>query len=140
MTGSQMLTLRIIGEPVAWSVPKIFRNGGTKKSDKLVSWQNIIYIVTEAWILETLPDHEPWDCPILMRKFIVRRTQPKSNRSPWPHTKPDIDNYLKAFLDAVEGLVYTNDSRIVHIISAQKIWATEEHPAGIEAQFEQFSE
>ena len=41
--------------------------------------------------------------------------QRKSNQKNWkyPETKPDRTNLLKPIEDALEGIVYTNDSRIV---------------------------
>ena len=132
-----MLTLLIIGEPVPWSVPLVLRTGVSIKKPKLRQWQELIRLQT----VSQLPnDWEKWDCPICVKRFIVRRTRPKSNKCAWPAVYPDLDNCMKGFFDALEGLVYTNDSRIVHIISAQKIWATDEHPAGIEAQFEPYKE
>lgn len=38
----------------------------------------------------------------------------KDSSPQFPITKPDIDNIEKLFLDAAEGLLWTNDSRIVH--------------------------
>jgi len=38
-------------------------------------------------------------------------------------TKPDLtDNLQKAFFDALQGILFTNDSRIVHIKEAMKIY------------------
>ncbi len=39
--------------------------------------------------------------------------KPKSKRAKYPATKPDWDNLAKALTDSLEGLIYTNDSRIV---------------------------
>ena len=59
---------------------------------------------------------EPYDGPVVVdiSVFIMK---PKS----WPKhrvhadTKPDVDNYAKLICDCMEGIIYTNDSRIVRL-------------------------
>ena len=48
---------------------------------------------------------------------------PKSKKKSdlFPCWAPDLDNYCKAFLDALEGLIFINDSRIVDI-HLKKLW------------------
>lgn len=38
-------------------------------------------------------------------------------------TKPDADNYAKLIMDCCEGLVYTNDSRVVELIVRKRLAA-----------------
>jgi hypothetical protein len=144
-----MLTLNIQGEPVAWSVPLVLRSGVCVKKPKLRNWQTEIRKQVTGRDEEgrkILPSQLPngferWEgCPLLVRRFIVRRTRAKSNKSAWPVVRPDLDNFEKAFFDAIEGIVYKDDSQIVYILSAQKIWATQDKPPGIEAQFEAYKE
>lgn len=54
-----------------------------------------------------------WDGPI--RAFIqVERVRPKSKKNAiYCDTKPDLDNIEKNLFDALHGVIYTNDSRIV---------------------------
>jgi Holliday junction resolvase RusA-like endonuclease len=46
--------------------------------------------------------------------FYLPRPQSKANRQkyPYPNVKPDFDN-LEKCIDALEGVMWTNDSRIV---------------------------
>lgn len=130
-----MLTLNIIGEPVAWSMATIApRHKYEPPPHK--AWQELIRLQA---VTQIPSGHKPWDCPVLVTKIIVRRTRPKSNKDPYPHKRPDLDNLEKAFFDALSGMVYVDDARIVKKVEPQKIWATPEHPAGIEAQFEPLS-
>ncbi len=50
--------------------------------------------------------------------FQLPRPASKPKKEYWPRWKPDWDNLAKALTDACEGLIYTNDSRIVdaHIV------------------------
>lgn len=36
-------------------------------------------------------------------------------------TKPDLDNFLKLIFDAMEGIVYTNDSRLVEVTAREHL-------------------
>jgi Holliday junction resolvase RusA-like endonuclease len=129
---TDVLKLEILGEPVPWSVPQIFRGKGRRKNPDLVNWQSTVRLA----FLSQEGDYELIDGPILVRYLIIRRTKPKSCKAKWPDTKPDLDNYEKAIWDSLEGLAYTNDSRIVYKMSVQKIWATDENPPGVSLQIE----
>ena len=41
--------------------------------------------------------------------------KPKSVKREHPEKKPDLDNLLKPLLDALEGVLFVNDSRIVDL-------------------------
>lgn len=45
--------------------------------------------------------------------FYLVRPKSKPKKRLYPDTKPDLDNLEKAVCDALEGLIYVNDSRIV---------------------------
>lgn len=50
--------------------------------------------------------------------------KPKSNKKNYPAQKPDIDNLVKAVLDALNGIAFKDDSQIVSI-SCNKRWTNE---------------
>ncbi len=55
----------------------------------------------------------PLDCPLKVR-ITAYCTCPKSKRNAvWADTKPDYDNIEKLIGDALEGILWVNDSRIV---------------------------
>lgn len=68
---------------------------------------------------------EPWDCPIAMRLvFTVERPQAhyrtgmnagrlKESAPHFPCSKPDVDKLSRGVLDALTGILYTDDSKIV---------------------------
>jgi len=47
--------------------------------------------------------------------------RPKSNRLKYPSVKPDLDNFEKAVMDAMEGIFFKNDSQIIAKFST-KVW------------------
>lgn len=57
--------------------------------------------------------------------LYVRFTLPRPKSAPksrtWPHVKPDLDKMLRAIGDAMEGIVYANDSQIV-VVAASKTY------------------
>lgn len=58
----------------------------------------------------------------LTRKRTVKRQ--------YPIVKPDLDNLIKAFLDAANGVLYEDDAQIVSL-QAEKIYAPEEFKGSI---------
>lgn len=66
----------------------------------------------------------------------IYATQPKSTKLDYP--RPDIDNYTKAVLDALNTLLWEDDSQIISIY-ATKQWAeqNEEGYFTVEVNYEQ---
>lgn len=62
--------------------------------------------------------------------------KPKSNKSDYCVSKPDLDNLSKTFLDAMNGILYHDDSQVVEIV-ASKFWALQ---PGTECWIEQISQ
>ena len=70
------------------------------------------------------------DTPVrLILEFY--RTKPKSNKDQYPHKKPDLDNLAYAVANAVNGVCYHDDSRIIEQRQI-KLWADDEHPPGVQ--------
>lgn len=53
----------------------------------------------------------------------------------WRTSKPDLDNLLKGFCDALNGLAYDDDSQIVKCLISKEFAAVREEP-GVWATFE----
>lgn len=46
--------------------------------------------------------------------FVLKR--PKSSKRPYPTVRPDLDNYAKLVLDAIQGLCFEDDAQVVQLI------------------------
>lgn len=81
----------------------------------------------------TLP--KGWDTSLPMHLTVVFKVhRPKTSKLHYP--KPDIDNYEKAFLDAVTQAesIYDDDTQIVSLQSS-KLFVTDEADVGIAFEF-----
>lgn len=113
------------GEPVAQGRPRFSNRGGFVKvydPPKSKIYKNLIrHTVTP---LET-----PIDVPI---KFVLKvyvpipKSTSKKNRALMidsiilPTKKPDVDNYLKGILDALKGIIWSDDSLVVNIEASKR--------------------
>ena len=70
--------------------------------------KDIAIIAKEIWGARKLID-APIKAELV---FYIARPRSIKNRK-YPHKKPDLDNLEKGFWDSLEGIVFTNDSRIV---------------------------
>ena len=55
-----------------------------------------------------------------VRNFYIKRA--KTNKTKQHTQRPDIDNYMKAVLDGMQGVVFEDDSQVFEIF-ATKTWA-----------------
>lgn len=109
---------------------------------KTRSWEESIKLQAVQTRPEQLLDG-PLACQIV---FYLPRPQSRPKRDLYPDKKPDLDNLAKAVFDALEGVVYAQDSRIVtkvlhkryHAVPGVDIWIGEVdsdsdvEPAGLE--------
>jgi Holliday junction resolvase RusA-like endonuclease len=63
----------------------------------------------------------PWDCPMLV-SIVLYVIKPKSKPKwkIWADVKPDVDNYVKAILDALQGIVFFNDSQVCALVVSKR--------------------
>ena len=68
---------------------------------------------------------KPIDAPV---NVIITHVKPRPKSHtiaqkavPWATTKPDLDNIAKVVLDAMNGIVYSDDSRVA-LLSIQKVY------------------
>jgi len=62
--------------------------------------------------------------------------QPKKCRWGYPAVRPDLDNYIKAIKDALNGIVWKDDGLIVQL-NAGKLYAEPNTEVGIEVSVEE---
>lgn len=112
-TSKEAIRLVVYGNPVPKARVRVVRT----KSGKTVSYTPH---KTESWEdsirIQALQDRPAklLDGPLALEViFYLLRPKSKPKRVKYPDTKPDLDNLVKSIKDALEGVIYTNDSRIV---------------------------
>lgn len=99
-------------EPVAKGRPKFTKQGFCYTPKKTSHYEKQIKYHLEA---SGYGFKEMYDKPIHLKlDFFIAR--PKSVKREFPCTRPDIDNYAKAVLDAMNGIVFKDDGQIVSLL------------------------
>ena len=124
------IKLTVYGEPVAQGRPRFSTRGGFVKAfdpEKSVNYKETIRAYTND-VHKKLPEFKPFDTAIKVSVAVFRNV-PKSfskkarkealEGARRPISRPDNDNYLKGILDALNGILWTDDARIVDL-SCQK--------------------
>ncbi len=98
----------IPGEPKAKNSTKFGRNGAYTKEKIKNAHDDIRFYVQQMYRGAAL------DYPLGIDVTFYRphNKTSKQKKKHWADTKPDTDNYAKLFKDALEGVLWINDSRI----------------------------
>ena len=127
-----MIYFKINEEPVAKARPKFTRTGHAYTPKKTKTYEEEVKFAFLSQTCEKMPVY-PKDVPLIVEATFAKsvpKSYTKKKREAClsgdmlPTSKPDIDNYLKAVLDAINGLAFEDDSQIVTTI-AEKIYAEE---------------
>jgi len=116
-------------EPVPKSRPRItVRNGYARAytPKKTADFENQVATFIRAY----WRNRDPITGPVMMEITVLRSRPKRLCRKKDPEhaipcdTKPDLDNYVKAVLDACEkAQIFTNGDQQVFAINAMKMWA-----------------
>jgi len=111
-------SFEILGNPVPQGRPRAYRRGkliGVYDPKNSREWKN--YVKTKLSFCENKPV-TPIDTAIKVRMifyFLKPKSKPKKVVS---HTvRPDLSNCIKAIEDAMNGIIYTDDSRIISLLA-----------------------
>lgn len=125
MTIPVLFSLHIHGAPVAKARPRVGKFGTytpkkTEQAGKLIAWMAKKEMVGKS----------PLDGALVMAidfYLPIPASWPDKKRSDahlgliLPISRPDVDNYIKQVMDALNGIAYADDSQIVEI-TARKFY------------------
>lgn len=125
-----MIYFKVNEEPVAKARPRFTRTGHAYTPKKTNDYEESIRFAFMSQTCERMPIY-PKGVPLKVQALFAKSV-PKSytkkkreaclNGDLLPTGKADLDNYLKAVLDALNGLAFEDDSQIV-MTTAEKIYA-----------------
>ena len=121
------------GQPVAKGRPRAFKmkngNIGAYSPGKTVEYEDAVRLQARKVMPEQI-----YDCPLRVHiQFYMTRPASKPKKAVRPTTKPDIDNLAKAITDAMNGLIYADDSRICEMVLA-KYYEPDSRKVGVRVQ------
>lgn len=125
------VTFMVEGTPVGKGRPKFARRGTfvtTYTPTKTRDYEDLIRDAAK----QAMGSNEPLKTPVAAYIYITvpipqsySKSRSKACLEGWerPCKKPDCDNILKAFFDAMNKIIYDDDSQIVEIYS-KKVYGT----------------
>ena len=133
-----VVNFSIEGQPVGKQRPRFRRFGNFVQTYTDAKTKSYETLVKEAAI-KAMENRPPIEGPVKL-DLIIRLPVPKSypkkrseaclNGSEWPTKKPDWDNVAKSVADAMNDIVFLDDTQIV-IARVVKVYATE---AGVDVK------
>jgi len=121
------------GDPVAKGRPRLSLNGHARTPAKTKRWETrAAYIARAAW---TGP---PLVGPVRVLVEVVHARPARLTRKRDPDdrivngsARQDLDNVVKAALDAIQGIAFHNDNQ-VHLLTARQWYAARDEEARVE--------
>ena len=111
-----MIKIEIEIEPVAKGRPRFTKRGHTYTPAKTKNYEKII----KAELMARHPDQLEGACHLDMtfvrpipKSWSKKKKQQAIDHEIRPVTRPDLDNYEKAVMDAANDVLYKDDSQIV---------------------------
>ena len=116
-----MIKFTVYGNPVPKGRPRF---GRAKHSGKPVTYTPVETEIWESYVRAQALNVRPeklLDGPLaLAATFYLMSPKSRPKGQAFPDRKPDLDNLVKAVKDALEGVIYTNDSRIVREVAEKR--------------------
>ena len=115
---SVLLRFTVPGEPVAWQRTRINRSGYHFTAAKTRAAQ--LAIAETARL--AFGQRPLLDGPLSLSIIARCGTKAKKTHGRYKTTRPDLDNYVKTVMDALNGVIWLDDARVVQI-DACKLWS-----------------
>ncbi len=133
-----MTAFFIPGVPVAQPRPRTLITAGkvhtvsNPRGSRVSAWKQVVQLYARQAF------RKPLEGPL---KLILAFLLPRSSGAPkerllWHKTRPDLDNLVKAILDAMNGIVYLDDGQVCYCESTKMT----DDQCGVEVQITQLEE
>jgi len=118
-----MIEFKVPGEPKGKGRPRFSRVGKFTKTYTDAKTKMYEEKIASAARLHMYP-HEPLETPVNVTlelhvdvpvSYSKKRRYACLTGEEWPTKKPDLDNVAKAFLDAMNGIVYKDDVQVIRL-------------------------
>lgn len=98
-----------------------------ESSKALKPWRESVAHAAQVWCLQHR-GFAPFDEPLVLTvTFYLPRPASTPKRVTRPAKKPDLDKLTRAVCDALSGIIYADDARVVRLV-AEKRFAIDEPP------------
>jgi Holliday junction resolvase RusA-like endonuclease len=117
-----MIAFTVPGEPVAKGRPRFVRaTGRTFTPARTANYEGIV----GGCAAQAMGARSPFEGPLrvtIRATFLVPQSwsQKRKNAAVWKTSKPDVENVTKACLDAMNAIVYRDDSQVVELTAQKK--------------------
>lgn len=117
-----MIAFTVPGNPIAKGRPRFVRaTGRTFTPARTANYEGIV----AGCAAHAMGAREPFEGPLrvtIRATFLVPKSwsQKRKNAAVWKTSKPDVENVTKACLDAMNAIVYRDDSQVVEITAQKK--------------------
>lgn len=128
-----VLTVTALGKPIGQGRISSYGKGHTVHSNAktLLPWRERLYFAARAAVAHQDERTFPIDGPVAAEiSFTLDKpiTAPVRRRT-WPTRRPDLDHLVRAALDALTKVVWTDDARVIDV-HTRKCYPGE-HPAAL---------
>ncbi len=130
MASNQVIKLVINQVPQPQPRPRVTVRGKyahAYESKKIRTYKKLVAHKYRLEHAQKLPTEKPLTVDVRFYRPIQKsiskiERQRRLTGQSWPTVKPDVDNYVKAILDALNGVAFKDDSQIV-VLYARKIYS-----------------
>jgi len=124
----QVITIKIDAEPIGQPRPQVSMRGGVPRAYVPAKHgSHALKEVIKLQAKQAMAGHDLMTGPVavsVMMCFSRPKSHTKKQRQcNWHCNKPDVDNALKLIFDAVNGIIWHDDSQICRIDLCEKKWA-----------------
>ncbi len=123
----KQIIFRIPGEPVAQGRPRFTTvNGHARAYDapKSADFKNLVSMLVAIEMQGNPPSEKPFEVSIYVVRSIPSSWSKKKKLlalegTVRPAGRPDIDNYIKAVFDGLNGIAFKDDSQVIHVTASK---------------------